>query len=83
MTNEWTWAKLSGDELTMLSEAERTLGTEYLLAYQQDGQPAASSTRLLRRDLRVAPLNESQVECLQGLEAKLQAVVVAYQLANP
>jgi hypothetical protein len=28
--------------------------------------------------LRVADLNESQLECLQGLEQKMEAVVIAY-----
>lgn len=84
MANEqWTWANLDDERLRMLKEAEGTLGMDLLLAYQQDHQPEVQGGRLSQSGLRVAPLDESQVDCLKGLETKVQAVVVAYARANP
>ena len=77
MANGWTWANLSDDQLRLIAEAERSLGAEYLLVYQ----PTDHSSRAVEarvRDLAAAPLNESQLECLSGLESQLGAVVVAY-----
>ena len=76
-TTGWTWAELSGDQLQIVALAEQTLGADYLLVYR----PAASSGRGVVsrvRSLQAAPLTESQLECLHGLEAQLQAIVVAY-----
>lgn len=77
-SGQWQLANLSGDGMRLLTEAERTLGTDYLVAYTGapvgGGQPGAGSLG----SLRTARLNQSQVECLQGLEVSLGAVVVAY-----
>jgi len=73
----WTWADLSDDQLRQVSEAEQALGADYLLVYQ----PSRASRRAVAarvRRLQAAQLSESQLECLHGLEAQLQAVVVAY-----
>ena len=75
----WTWAELTGEQLGLVSEAERTLGTDYLLVYQQGQQATGGSVGLSRGNVQVAALNESQLECLQGLEAQLKSVVVAYR----
>jgi hypothetical protein len=77
MTNGWTWANLSDDQLQLLAEAEKSLGAEYLLVYK----PTDHSSRAVEarvRDLEAAPLNESQLEYLSGLESQIGAVVVAY-----
>lgn len=85
--NEWTWADLSSDKLDMLTDAERTLGADLLLAYQPQEtsvsrpQPDMGS-HFRQNGLQVADLNDSQVDCLQGLEQKLQAVIIAYQQEN-
>lgn len=79
----WTWARLNGDQLALLAGAEKTLGDDYLLAYQPGAQVLDSGKGSPLRDLGIAPLNASQLECLQGLEAKLQAVVIAYRQTNP
>lgn len=75
----WTWAELTSEQLGLVTEAERTLGTDYLLVYQAREQAGVSGTRSLLDRMQVAALNESQLECLHGLEKQLQAVVVAYQ----
>ncbi len=64
----WTLSRLSDEEERLLKEAEATLGGKVLLAYEPD---------------QVAParLNESQLECLQGLEQKLGMSVVAVEPA--
>ncbi len=81
--NQWALADLNGERLRMLKEAEQTLGADILLAYERDKQPGVEETRLSESGLRVARLTEAQVECLRGLETKTQAVVIAYQRANP
>jgi len=73
----WSWAELSDPQLEYVTEAEGTLGADYLLVYQpESSQPSQAGG--LSDSLQVASLNPSQLECLQGLEDKLQAVVVAY-----
>ncbi len=79
--SEWEWAKLNGDQLKLIVEAERTLGADYLLAFRRGGQSASRGIEPPKGGPRVARLNESQVECLQGLETQLQSIVVAYQQA--
>jgi hypothetical protein len=64
--------------MDLLKEGEDTLGADILLAYQQDQQAQAASESISGYGLRVADLNESQLECLQGLEQKMEAVVIAY-----
>ncbi len=76
--DSWTWAHLNSEQLGMVEEAEQTLGenVKYLLAYQQNEGKGSSNP--LENRAQVAKLNDSQVECLQGLEQKLHAVVIAY-----
>jgi hypothetical protein len=77
--SEWSWASLNGEQISMLREGEQTLGADILLAYQSDQTAAVQEARFSQSGLQVAPLNESQLECLQGLEKNMQAVVIAYQ----
>lgn len=74
----WTWANLTDVQRQQVAEAESTLGTDYLLAYQPGQSQANQSTESLPGGLQIAALNPSQLECLQGLENQLQAVIVAY-----
>lgn len=62
----WMLANLTDEQLNKVQEAERTLGAEYILVFQ----PAS---------MQVAELDESQVECLQGLEQDLGMTTVAYK----
>ncbi len=62
----WKLANLSDQQLREIKAAEPTLGSINLLAFQTV-------------ELAPAHLNESQIECLQGLEKKLGVALVAYQ----
>lgn len=79
MNGNWNWADLTEQQVEMLQEAERTLGAEILIAFQRSSRPNVWSGWFSRSGLTVAPLNDSQLECLQGLEQKMGSVVVAYQ----
>jgi hypothetical protein len=77
-TQTWKWAALDPEQMALLKEAEDTLGADYLLAFE----PSDASGRMgesERGGLPMAQLNQSQIECLQGLETRLNAVVIAYQ----
>jgi hypothetical protein len=77
-TNGWTWAKLDDDQMQLLAEAERSLGAEYILVYKPTGRSSSRAVEANVRKLSAAQLNESQMECLRGLEEQLHAVAVAY-----
>lgn len=70
----WTWADLDDRELRLVQEAERTLGADYVLAYRR-GDRLDSPVVI---SLKPAPLDKSQLECLQGVERLVEAVTVAY-----
>jgi len=74
--HNWTWAQLDERQMQAVQEAERTLGADYVLAYQPSG---GGGTRTPAGALRAAALNESQLECLQGLEQQIGATLVAYE----
>ena len=79
IVSEWSWAALNREQLGILQEAEQSLGADILLAYQEESQPQAQAPALTEMGLHVAALNESQLECLQGLEQMVNAIVIAYQ----
>ncbi len=60
----WTLTHLTPEQEQLLKEAESTLGANLLLAFS-DGQ------------VELSQLNESQLECLKGLEDKLGMTVLA------
>jgi hypothetical protein len=74
----WKWASLDSKGLELVQEAERTIGADVVLVYAEGGPGADGRTR---QGLRPAPLDQSQLECLQGMERMLGAVAVAYQRA--
>jgi hypothetical protein len=74
----WKWASLDSKGLELVQEAERTIGADVVLVYAEGGPDADGRTR---QGLRPAPLDPSQLECLQGMERMLGAVAVAYQRA--
>ncbi len=63
----WELANLSAEQLRSIQEAEQTLDSVSLVAFD-----SVDTTN-------VAKLNESQIECLQGLEQKLGLTIVAYR----
>jgi hypothetical protein len=74
----WRWASLDSTGLELVQEAERTIGADVVLVYAEGG-PRADGR--LWAGLKPAPLDGSQLECLQGMERRLGAVAVAYQRA--
>ncbi|RPI85501.1 MAG: hypothetical protein EHM41_10785 [Chloroflexi bacterium] len=82
MDGNWNWASLDNQQMEMLQEAEQTLGAEILLAFENGERANVWSGWFSRNNLRVAELNESQVECLQGLEQKMGSVVIAYEQSH-
>ncbi len=77
--SQWSWARLNREQLGDLAEAERTRGADILLAYRPSQKAEFQPSQFMNQGLRVTSLNPSQVECLNGLEQKIGAVVVAYQ----
>jgi hypothetical protein len=73
----WHWARLDPGRLALLREAERTLGSDVVLVYGDGGPEVDPATT---QGLRPAALDDSQLECLRGLESQLGAVAVAYRL---
>ena len=77
-TAEWTLADLEPDQLALVTEAERTLDTDVVLAYK----PSTYGTvdpETIADGLRPVDLEPTQLECLQGLERMVGGVLVAYR----
>jgi hypothetical protein len=74
----WVWADLNDQQLRMVTFAEQTLGADYLVAFQP-ARPGDASASGIPEGVDHAVLTESQLECLRGLEAQLQATIVAYK----
>jgi hypothetical protein len=72
----WTWATLDAHGLSLVEEAERSLGADFVLAYAA-GEPRTDLPA--RLPLTAASLDASQLEVLRGLEAELGVVAVAYR----
>ncbi len=66
MDKIWELANLNKEQLDLIRQAEQTLDSVSLVAFDS-----------VNAD--VAKLNESQIECLQGLEKKLGLTIVAYR----
>lgn len=79
MSKRWKIAQLNGEQVRMVEEAERGLGADYLVVFKEDAGGAADPQFPTAGMVAPASLNNSQVECLQGLERALDAVAVAYR----
>ncbi len=76
MANEaWTWADLDEQQLALVREAEQTLGSEVVVAYRRGDVSRVGRAGVA---MRPAALDESQLECLQGVESRIGCVAVAY-----
>jgi len=74
----WTFCDLQDEQLDLVKEAERTLSTDVVLAFRPaDDGPLHDGDRA--PGVQPATLDESQLECLQGLESRFDAVLVAYR----
>jgi hypothetical protein len=74
----WNFADLEADQVALIVEAERTLDTDLVMAYE----PSAWGTidpEAVGAALDPADLEPSQLEYLQGLERRVGGVLVAYR----
>ena len=76
---EWSFADLEPAQIDLVHEAERTLGTDVVMAYTPSRWGSVDPDAI-GDALRPVELEASQVEYLQGLERKLDGVLVAYRL---
>jgi hypothetical protein len=76
--NNWIFAQLKEEQLELIKEGEAVLGVDYLVAYRQDGSARPGYIELFLEGLSAAQMDDSEIEVLEGLEQRLQAVVVAY-----
>jgi hypothetical protein len=77
-TGGWNFADLEADQVALIVEAERTLDTDLVMAYE----PSTFGTvdpDTVGQELDPADLEPSQLECLQGLERMVGGVLVAYR----
>jgi hypothetical protein len=77
-TAGWSFADLKAEEVALVVEAERTLDTDVVMAYE----PSAWGTvdpDTVGVGLDPADLEPDQLEFLQGLERKVGGVLVAYR----
>jgi hypothetical protein len=79
MSRTWNWADLNSEQLEIVKDAEQSLGADYLLAFQPTAAGEALNKESTPDGIHVAQLTESQLECLQGLEAQIEATIVAYK----
>jgi hypothetical protein len=72
----WTWAELDEQGLALVAEAERTLDADFVLVYRpgEDEYDVPASI-----DLPPTTLDETQLDCLRGLERMVGGVAVAYR----
>ncbi len=75
----WNWAPLDERALALVQETEQTIGADVVLVYVAGAPLADPATRA---GLAPAALDESQLECLRGVERMVGGVAVAYQRAH-
>lgn len=75
----WSWAPLDQNGIALVQEAEQTLGADIVLVYAPGAPTASPGTRA---GLQPATLDESQLECLRGVEEKTGGIAVAYKRAH-
>jgi|RhiMetdeSRZDD1v2_1073273.scaffolds.fasta_scaffold169205_2 hypothetical protein len=75
----WNFADLEPEEVALVVEAERTLDTDLVMAYEPSAWGTVDPESIGER-LDPAELETSQLEYLQGLERKVGGVLVAYRM---
>jgi hypothetical protein len=76
---EWSFADLEPAQIDLVHEAERTLDTDVVMAYEPSSWGTVDPDRI-GDGLQPVELEASQLECLQGLERMVGGVLVAYRL---
>lgn len=79
MASEWSYAELGPEQLELVVEAERTLDADVVMVYQPSSWGTVDPEVVTADGLHPEPLEASQLECLQGLEARVGGVMVAYR----
>jgi hypothetical protein len=79
MAVEWSLADLEPAQIDLIHEAERTLGTDVVMAYKPNRWGTVDPDAI-GDALRPVELESSQLEYLQDLERKVDGVLVAYRL---
>ena len=79
MAAEWSFADLEPAQIDLVHEAEQTLDTDVVMAYKPD-RWGTIDPEAIGDALRPVDLEASQLEYLQGLERKVNGVLVAYRL---
>ena len=74
----WTFADLEPAQLALVTEAERTLPTDVVMAYAPSPWGTVDP-ETVAEGLHPVELESSQLEYLQGLERKVGGVLVAYR----
>jgi len=74
----WSFADLEADEVALVVEAERTLGSDLVLAYAPSRWGTVDPDAI-GDGLDPAELEASQLEYLRGLERIVGGVLVAYR----
>jgi hypothetical protein len=75
----WNFADLEPEQVALVVEAERKLGTDLVMAYEPSAWGTVDPESIGER-LDPAELETSQLEYLQGLERKVGGVLVAYRM---
>jgi hypothetical protein len=75
----WNFADLEPEQVALVIEAERTLDTDLVMAYEPSAWGTVDPESIGER-LDPAELETSELEYLQGLERKVGGVLVAYRL---
>jgi hypothetical protein len=78
MTTErtWTWADLDDRAVALIEETERTLEAGYVVVYRETEDESDLPAEL---HLHAKALDESQLDCLRGVEQLVGGVAVAYE----
>ena len=79
MAVEWSLADLEPAQIDLVHEAERTLGTDVVMAYKP-GRWGTIDPDTIGDALQPVELEPSQLEYLRGLEREVDGVLVAYRL---
>ena len=75
----WNFADLEPEQVALVVEAERKLGTDLVMAYEPSAWGVVDPESIGER-LDPAELDTNQLEYLQGLERKVGGVLVAYRM---
>ena len=77
-TGGWNFADLEADQVALVVEAERTLGTDLVMAYAPSSWGTVDPESV-GEGLDPAELEADQIEYLQSLERRVGGVLVAYR----